>query len=56
VRSFQSNYEHHKQSAARTDFKQFSGRAHLITADKGWEEVAEYIASWLDELRGQSTR
>jgi pimeloyl-ACP methyl ester carboxylesterase len=49
----QSNYEHHKASAARTDVQEFAGRAHLITADKGWEEVAEYIASWLDELRSQ---
>jgi hypothetical protein len=38
-------------STARTDFHEFAGRAHLITADKGWEEVADYIANWLDELR-----
>jgi len=45
-----SNYEHHKESAALTDFKEFPGRAHLITADTGWEEVADFIAGWLVEL------
>ena len=51
-----SNYEHHKQSAVRTDFHEFPGRAHLLTAQRGWEEVAAYIVNWLDELRSQSTR
>lgn len=45
-----TNYEHHKQSAARTDFHEFPGRAHLVTADKGWEEVADYVANWLGQL------
>jgi pimeloyl-ACP methyl ester carboxylesterase len=51
-----TNYEHHKQSAARTDFHEFPGRAHFLTAQEGWEEVAADIANWLDELRSQSTR
>src|SRR6478672_12730085 len=42
-----SNYEHYKHSAARTDFKEFPGRAHLITAQEGWEEIADYVANWL---------
>jgi len=37
-------------------FYEFPGRAHLLTAQEGWEEVAAYIANWLDELRSQSTR
>lgn len=45
-----TNYEHHKQSAARTDFHEFAGRAHLLTADKGWEEVAQYVVNWLGQL------
>jgi pimeloyl-ACP methyl ester carboxylesterase len=45
-----ANYDRHKQSAARTNFKEFSGRSHLITTGEGWEEVADYIADWLDQL------
>lgn len=45
-----SNYEHHKRSAARTDFHEFPGRAHFLTVQEGWEEVAGYIVNWLDEV------
>jgi hypothetical protein len=51
-----TNYEHHKASAARTDFKEFAGRSYLLVAGEGREEVAQYIANWLDELRSSSTR
>jgi pimeloyl-ACP methyl ester carboxylesterase len=47
-----TNYEHHKQSTARTDFKEFAGRSHLLVAGEGREEVAEYVLNWLSELRG----
>jgi pimeloyl-ACP methyl ester carboxylesterase len=46
----ESNYEHHKQSPARTDYHQFAGRAHLLTAQAGWEEVADFVAGWLADL------
>ena len=45
-----SNYEHHKQSSARTDFHEFPGRSHLLVAGDGWEEVAGFVANWLDQL------
>jgi alpha-beta hydrolase superfamily lysophospholipase len=45
-----SNYKHHKQSAARTDFYEFPGRAHLIGSQQGWEEVAGYVANWLEQI------
>jgi alpha-beta hydrolase superfamily lysophospholipase len=48
-----SNYKHHKQSTARTDLKEFPGRSHLITAGEGWEEVADFIADWLEQLPGK---
>jgi pimeloyl-ACP methyl ester carboxylesterase len=44
------NYEHHKHSTARTDFQEFEGRSHLIGSQDGWEEVAAYIAGWLNQL------
>jgi pimeloyl-ACP methyl ester carboxylesterase len=45
-----SNYQHHQKSKARTDFHEFAGRAHLITAQDGWQEVAGYVSDWLDRL------
>jgi pimeloyl-ACP methyl ester carboxylesterase len=45
-----SNYEHHKQSTAITDFHEFPGRSHLIGSQDGWEEVAGYVAMWLEQL------
>lgn len=45
-----SNYAKYKGSAAQTDFKEFTGRTHWIIAQDGWEEVAEYIADWLERL------
>ncbi len=45
-----SNYEHYKHSTAQTDFHEFEGRAHLLMAQDGWEEVADYIANWLEQL------
>jgi pimeloyl-ACP methyl ester carboxylesterase len=45
-----SNYRKYKDSAARTDFKEFTGRSHWIMAELGWEEVAGYIDEWLGSL------
>ncbi len=51
-----TNYQHHKESAARTDFHEFKGRSHLLTAGEGWEEVAGFVASWLAELPTHTAR
>jgi pimeloyl-ACP methyl ester carboxylesterase len=40
------HYAHH--SDAVTDFVEFPGRSHLLMAGDGWEEVATYVAEWLD--------
>jgi pimeloyl-ACP methyl ester carboxylesterase len=45
-----SNHDHYKESAARTDFHEFPGRSHILFAQDGWEEVAEFSASWLEQL------
>jgi pimeloyl-ACP methyl ester carboxylesterase len=42
------NYRAFSKSSARTDFREFSGRTHWIIAQDGWEEVATYVAAWLD--------
>lgn len=45
-----ANYEKYKMSPARTDFREFENRVHWIIAQEGWQEVATYIASWLEKL------
>ncbi len=44
------NYRRYKKSTALTDFKEFPGRCHWIIAQEGWEEVAEYAASWVSRI------
>jgi len=44
-----TNYNKYKQSSSITDFKEFPGRTHFIIGQKNWEEVADYIMSWLNE-------
>ncbi|MBI5784654.1 MAG: alpha/beta hydrolase [Rhodocyclales bacterium] len=31
-------------------YKEFAGHAHWIAGEPGWEEVADYIADWLQQL------
>ena len=50
-----SNYDHYKGSPARTDLREFAGRSHLLIAGKGWEEVAAYVAGWLEALPAAAT-
>jgi hypothetical protein len=45
----QSNYKKYEHSPSSTDFKEFAGRAHFIIGQPGWEEVAGFVAGWLDE-------
>jgi pimeloyl-ACP methyl ester carboxylesterase len=42
-----ANYKKYARSKAITDYKKFSKRSHLIIAQKGWQEVAEYALSWV---------
>jgi len=46
----QSNFKRYAHSAATTQFVEFPGRSHLLMAGPGWQEVAEYIAGWLDRV------
>jgi pimeloyl-ACP methyl ester carboxylesterase len=50
-----SNYAHYKHSSARTDFKEFPGRVHLLLSQEGWEEVAGFAADWLDHIATGAT-
>lgn len=44
------NHARYAASPSRTDFHVFPGRTHWICMDEGWQEVAEYIAAWLDQV------
>ena len=41
----QSNARHYKSNTV-TEIKEFAGRAHLMPAQEGWEDVADYALSW----------
>ena len=43
-----SNAKHYKGSMI-TEVKEFEGRAHLMPAQRGWEEVADYALSWAEQ-------
>jgi non-heme chloroperoxidase len=45
-----SNFHKYKHSGATTEFVEFPGRSHLLMAGEGWEEVAQYVADWLDRV------
>jgi pimeloyl-ACP methyl ester carboxylesterase len=40
-----SNAKHYKSNTI-TEVKEYEGRAHLLPAQDGWEEVADYALSW----------
>jgi pimeloyl-ACP methyl ester carboxylesterase len=42
-----SNFEKYKDSSSVTDFKEFPGRTHFLIDQKGWEEIADYVTTWL---------
>lgn len=44
-----ANYEKYRQSSSVTDFKEFAGRTHFIIGQTGWEEVADYVLTWLND-------
>ena len=47
-----TNLDRYKHSPSKTDFKEFAGRTHFIIGQANWQEVAGYIAAWLED-RGQ---
>jgi pimeloyl-ACP methyl ester carboxylesterase len=40
-----SNAKHYKSDTI-TEVVEFEGRAHLMPAQEGWEEVADYALTW----------
>ena len=48
-----SNAKHYNRSTI-TEVKEFEGCAHLLPAQDGWEEVADYALGWAVEHTGQT--
>jgi pimeloyl-ACP methyl ester carboxylesterase len=48
-----SNAKHYKSNTI-TEVKEFEGRSHLLPAQEGWEEVADYALSWAMEHSTES--
>ncbi len=40
----------YKDKNSLVDFKSFAGRSHYIAGEKGWQEVADYVLSWISKL------
>lgn len=41
----------YKDENSKVDVKLFEGRSHFIAGEKGWEEVAEYVKTWIEKLK-----
>jgi pimeloyl-ACP methyl ester carboxylesterase len=41
-----SNAKHYKSEKTITEVKEYPGRSHLMPAQNGWEEVADYALDW----------
>ncbi|MDB5491412.1 MAG: hypothetical protein JWO78_1261 [Micavibrio sp.] len=44
----EKNFKAYKDKGSITTFKQFAGRSHYICGEPGWEDVAGYVAQWLN--------
>jgi pimeloyl-ACP methyl ester carboxylesterase len=42
-----STLKQYRNSTAVTELKQFEGRGHSLTIDKGWRDVADAVLAWL---------
>jgi pimeloyl-ACP methyl ester carboxylesterase len=44
-----SNAAHYTSSKTITEVKEFEGKSHLMPAQDGWEEVADYALAWAEK-------
>ena len=49
ARLVERNAKAYTDGTSRSDYIEFSGRGHYICGQPGWEDVATYIANWLDQ-------
>jgi len=50
-----SNAKHYTSNTI-TEIKEFPGRSHLMPAQQGWEEIADYALAWAKEHGTQPPR
>jgi len=48
-----SNAKHYKSNAI-TEVREYQGKSHLLPAQEGWEEVADYALSWALQHAGKT--
>jgi alpha-beta hydrolase superfamily lysophospholipase len=46
-----SNHARYRLSRSITDFKEFPKRTHYIIGQKNWQEVASFVAVWLNDKK-----
>jgi esterase/lipase len=44
-----STLKQYRSSTAITELRQFEGRGHSLTIDRGWRDVAEAVLGWLTD-------
>ena len=44
-----ATYRRYAANGSVTDLKVFPGRDHFVIGEPGWQEVAEFVLSWLDQ-------
>ncbi|MCG2613472.1 alpha/beta hydrolase [Terrimonas sp. NA20] len=44
-----ANYRRYRKNSSVTDYKEFVGRNHLVLAQQGWKENADFILTWLKQ-------
>ena len=50
-----SNAKHYKSKQTVTEVKLYEGYAHLLPAQEGWEEIADFVLDWaLGQLSGET--
>jgi pimeloyl-ACP methyl ester carboxylesterase len=50
--SVQRSNANHYKSDTTTEVKEYEGKAHLMPAQEGWEEIADYALEWAEEKAG----
>ncbi len=45
-----NSFSRYRQRGSITEFRAFDGRDHMVVVEPGWEEVADFVADWLEKL------
>jgi pimeloyl-ACP methyl ester carboxylesterase len=45
-----TNARRYRASDSLTDLREFEGRDHMTIVEPGWEDVADFVAQWIDRL------